>query len=1073
MIFSRGIPLSWAAILVFILMTAFFRASTFILDFESLNTGYTTGTVFLAEHNIWFGDPTIDISSLNLAHLVSGVFVTDAASAARSGSKFGRNCRLELDCEDHNQSVTMAFEFEHVQDQVSFYLLNEQLEEGIFRIVSYSHSNQIQIQDTLAYPNEWIEIRLFGTKGVIIEPLDPATGGPFLFRIDDIEYEDGITEFNDNDFFLGVDRSPINVDIYLDSIGVVINPLTELDGLNNSLSTLGLQFTRTLPENIVIYGLPEPIARDSIVNLSRSIQNNNSDFVQIAGMLVLPENNSNPIILTDEIVVQYNEGVSEALIDSINADLGTTITQQSDYLDNLVLLEITPESPGDVITVSRLLEALPTVAYAHPNFIMSAIPSASVSSNPILNSGQWHLTNPGNQPDLIDDADVDADEAFTITTGDHSIKIAIIDTGVDLPHLDLDSNLVPVSSELTPNSIDDDGNGEVDDPLGWNFLVPSIPPIPTAAIGIPIEKGTWVAGGAAAEEHDVKGVCPSCSIWPVRRASGVNPWDESDAVNYASSSNSRVINLSWNYPAVAPSSALGPTMSSLGNPFQPNMGRIIVMTMGDEFKDVCLNSSDRNLSAFPNIIPVSQSSGVDSFSSTGFGDCMSILAPGESILTTDITGMGSKDELGMPMASGNYEHVTGTGMSTSLVSGAAGLILSAKSDLNSLQVKRLLQDTADKIDPFIAEYDVFSGYSSPSTSTSTHGYGRLNAYEAVKIVAPAASGGQDGVDIYLRDNQFDWGNTERPSNEVQGPVPGPLPHWTSQDIKVDSPVGGYQTPPMTSVAFDMLTHENPEIGGLNRVYVRVRNRGPEIASDIKVKVLWAQFSAGLPLLASDFWSSFPNDPTMSSGWNPLQNHEVISVVGYSGSSVAGSISDQGQIVSFDWVGPSIGSGPNHFCLLAFAESTNDPIEDYLKLRFQPDNIVQYSNNITLRNVQVVGTSNISTFSNSFYILNPFSETATTQLSLQNPDDQLGIAFTPDIYNKPILLEPGERQLVTVDFDFERENRELIVDIYQTFDRPSVPNNELGYDIFGGFPLYLVPYSKMSSQGVTSKFPVSP
>src|SRR3546814_8319546 len=95
--------------------------------------------------------------------------------------------------------------------------------------------------------------------------------------------------------------------------------------------------------------------------------------------------------------------------------------------------------------------------------------------------------------------------------------------------------------------------------------------------------------------------------------------------------------------------------------------------------------------------------------------------------------------------------------------------------LMPLEHQRILQDTADKIEPTVAAYDPDTGFSFATDAPtpqgqgslggvgSTHGYGRVNAFEADRLVAPAAAGGQCGVGAFLRDNRLDWGNTERTS----------------------------------------------------------------------------------------------------------------------------------------------------------------------------------------------------------------------------------------------------------------------------------------------------------------------
>ena len=89
--------------------------------------------------------------------------------------------------------------------------------------------------------------------------------------------------------------------------------------------------------------------------------------------------------------------------------------------------------------------------------------------------------------------------------------------------------------------------------------------------------------------------------------------------------------------------------------------------------------------------------------------------------------------------------------------------------------------------------------------------------------------------------------------------------WQCADIKVDALEGeipSYQMPvaAVDYVAFESkLQHRHAQRGQVNRVYVQVHNRGFAVGSNVIVKVLYANASAGLPALPADFWTAFPGD----------------------------------------------------------------------------------------------------------------------------------------------------------------------------------------------------------------------
>ena len=161
------------------------------------------------------------------------------------------------------------------------------------------------------------------------------------------------------------------------------------------------------------------------------------------------------------------------------------------------------------------------------------------------------LHNTG-QSNGLADADIDAPEAWDITTGSSDVVVAVVDSGVDYLHPDLQNNIWINAIEAAGDSgIDDDNNGFIDDIHGYDFQANDADPMDEH------RHGTHVAGVVAGDGNNslgISGVTWSSTIMPLRFLDANNSGLTSDAVraiNYATMMrtdhgvNVRVINNSW------------------------------------------------------------------------------------------------------------------------------------------------------------------------------------------------------------------------------------------------------------------------------------------------------------------------------------------------------------------------------------------------------------------------------------------------------------------------------------------------------------------------------------------------
>jgi len=112
------------------------------------------------------------------------------------------------------------------------------------------------------------------------------------------------------------------------------------------------------------------------------------------------------------------------------------------------------------------------VLYIEPNYVysISETVSSTFPDDPSMTDGTlWGLHNTG-QFGGTADADIDAPEAWDLTTGSSDVVIGVIDTGVDYTHPELLGNIWMNPGEVPNDDIDNDNNGFIDDVYGWNFV---------------------------------------------------------------------------------------------------------------------------------------------------------------------------------------------------------------------------------------------------------------------------------------------------------------------------------------------------------------------------------------------------------------------------------------------------------------------------------------------------------------------------------------------------------------------------------------------------------------------------
>lgn len=225
-------------------------------------------------------------------------------------------------------------------------------------------------------------------------------------------------------------------------------------------------------------------------------------------------------------------------------------------LDILSIEELYQNSPWKKITLNGT-DAFDAVCYLRDlgifehvdyNYVMETedigIESIDISSNPyadqlpyIESNGVGNAWAWGHYKHNNDEEEIDAG-------GSPDVVIAIIDTGVDYNHVDLRNNIWTNTAEIPNNGIDDDNNGYIDDIRGWDCVNEDNDPMDDNG------HGTHVAGIAAAENNDIGtiGVAFNCKIMPIKAGNSSGSFTNADiaqAIQYAYMNGASIINMSF------------------------------------------------------------------------------------------------------------------------------------------------------------------------------------------------------------------------------------------------------------------------------------------------------------------------------------------------------------------------------------------------------------------------------------------------------------------------------------------------------------------------------------------------
>jgi len=347
-----------------------------------------------------------------------------------------------------------------------------------------------------------------------------------------------------------------------------------------------------------------------------------------------------------------------------------------------------------VTKVAREFSKDPNIEYAEPIPIVYA----DEVPNDVLYGQCQHLPQ------------ISAPDAWEIHKGENGteeIVIAINDTGVDWDHEDLVDNIwqnlgedvdgdghtiefiggVWVFDPDDINDFDDDGNGMVDDFIGWNFYTSGNDPNPASGNW----HGTHCAGIAAGRTNNGVGIASiswNLKILPVQASNpdgGISY--HYDGIIYGAENGADIISNSW-----------GLEYSQAGFDaiqYAQGLGSIIVASAGNENEIV-----DHYPSDYTGVVSVASLSVDDTKASySSFGPAVDIASPGG----------GWEGGILSTMIGDDYGLASGTSMACPLMSGCFGLLKSYHPDWTSEQLIIQMIGTTDTIDSLNPNYQYLLG----------------------------------------------------------------------------------------------------------------------------------------------------------------------------------------------------------------------------------------------------------------------------------------------------------------------------------------------------------------------------
>lgn len=439
--------------------------------------------------------------------------------------------------------------------------------------------------------------------------------------------------------------------------------------------------------------------------------------VDMASLVYLGETGL-PEIHTRDLLVSFAPGLAaEVQAEVLGAHHATIVDEDVAGSEGLTRARTDVRTGSEMLELAVAINDHPAVEWAHADRIFWA-ERFGFPNDPLFDQ-QWALDQPNGEH-------MDALKAWTVTTGEPSIRVVILDSGIQQNHPDIHQ----VQGQGFTGSGSNGGPGAACDNHGTAVA---------GCVSAIVNNGIGIAGIAPDVRSQSAKIFNEISFFGLCLGllEAQDSWTVA-GINWAADSGAQVTNSSWG----------GGGSAAITSAFNNTAAQGVIHFAATGNGGTSSISYPSSLSSVHAVGALNSSGNLASFSQFGTG--IFITAPGAAILTTDRTGSDG-------YSSGDFTTIDGTSFASPYAAGVAALILSVDPSLTSSEVADIMAETAmDKGAP---------GYN------TTYGWGAVNAGNAVQAVdvdtceLPAdldCNGVVDAEDLFILLGS--WGDCSDPND---------------------------------------------------------------------------------------------------------------------------------------------------------------------------------------------------------------------------------------------------------------------------------------------------------------------